>query len=519
MNRLYATLLVLAEVLWSYSVIVALTEWAWIGWERPPLSLPVAMLLATAALVPVLLSEGGSLAFERLRVFVLPIQVLLLASVVRLEASPGYALLDLEWFSAIWDSPQLFLGAAAYGAFLLWRGVTATAPLPVPERLHTRFLIGLSVLFFALLFAFFTDNDFDTRRPLLSLGVFGVMYFGVGMAAIAVANLRDIRREMVRRSDTGLPSLREWMAVPLAAIGGMLLTALVFSAFFSFDLARLLLIPLEYLARGIAIAILYGIIFPISFLAGGLTWLLQQLTGNIMEEEQTGEGAQLTDEPLLVEQGETVLFSDTALLVLQWGAGILVALVVILILAKALGRLRRNREDTDEEEVSESLGALSNFLQDLRMFLSWLLGLFRRRRKAPPVEAPMPVSVIADTGGVNPRVHHPRDLPGPPVGGPHRRPPPPRRGDPVRVRHAHAPAGLHGGTRPRRHHPGLRRGPLRRRRPLPRPPPLAKPPMAPPPRRPNAGGGGVGTRAKRAGNHEEGNKWLRLRAALTPEGE
>ena len=52
MNRLYATLLVLAEVLWSYSVIVALTEWAWIGWERPPLTLPVAMLLAAAALVP-----------------------------------------------------------------------------------------------------------------------------------------------------------------------------------------------------------------------------------------------------------------------------------------------------------------------------------------------------------------------------------------------------------------------------------------------------------------------------------
>ena len=70
MNRLYATLLVLAEVLWSYSVIVALTEWAWIGWERPPLSLPVAMLLAAAALVPVLLSEGGSLgirAASRLR--------------------------------------------------------------------------------------------------------------------------------------------------------------------------------------------------------------------------------------------------------------------------------------------------------------------------------------------------------------------------------------------------------------------------------------------------------------------
>ena len=401
MNRLYATILVLGELLWSYSVIVALTEWGWLAWERPPLSLPMAMLLAAAALVPVLLSEGGSSAFERFRVLVLPAQVLLLAAAVRVEASSGFALLDLAWFSAIWDSPQLFLGASAYGTFLLWRGITATAPLPVPERLHTRFLIGLSVLFFALLFAFFADNDYDDRSPLLSLGVFGAMYFGVGMAAIALANLRDIRREMIRRSDTGLPSMREWMAVPLSAIGGMLMLALVFSAFFSFDLARLLLIPLEYLARGVAFVILYGIIFPLSYLAGGLTWLLQQLVGNIREEEEPGEGAQLTDEPLLVEQGETVLFSDTALLALQWAAGILVALVVILILAKALGRLRRNREDTDEEEVSESLGALSNFLQDLRMFLSWLLGLFWRRRKPAPAEAYMPVSITGDTGEIS----------------------------------------------------------------------------------------------------------------------
>ena len=170
MNRLYATILVLGELLWSYSVIVALTEWGWLAWERPPLSLPMAMLLAAAALVPVLLSEGGSSAFERFRVLVLPAQVLLLAAAVRFEASSGYALFDLAWFSAIWDSPQLFLGASAYGTFLLWRGITATAPLPVPERLHTRFLIGLSVLFFALLFAFFADNDFDDRSPLLSLG-------------------------------------------------------------------------------------------------------------------------------------------------------------------------------------------------------------------------------------------------------------------------------------------------------------------------------------------------------------
>ena len=395
MNRLYATLLVALELLWSYAIIVALTEWDWIGWSRPPVSLPMALALAAAALAPAMLDDRAS----RLRTAVLPLQVLLLAAVVRFEAGGGYALLDASWFVDIWDGPQIFLGATAFGAFLLWRGVTATSPLPVPERLHTRFLLGLAILFFALLLGFFTDNDYDARNPLLSLGFYAVTYFAVGMAAIAIANLRDIRREMTRRSDTGLPSLREWMAVPMTAITGMLMVSLVFSAFFSFDLARFLLIPLEYIARGVAFAILYGIIFPLSFLAGGLTWLLQRLVGTVIEEEeQPGGEAALEDDPLLVEQGETVLFSDAALLALQWAAGILVALLIIFILAKALGRFRRDRDDGGEEEVSESLGAWSGFRQDLSMFFAWLLGLFRRKEQPVIEEAPLPVSITGDTG-------------------------------------------------------------------------------------------------------------------------
>ena len=399
MNRLYAALLVLLELLWSYALIVALTEWAWIGWERPPLSLPAAGLLALAALAPALMPGDGDSPLARFRGALLPLQVLLLALVVRTQASAGYALLDAEWFTAVWDAPQLFLGAAAYGAFLMWRCGTATSPLPVPERLHTRFLLGLAVLFFALLFAFFTDDDFDQRNPLLALGVYGVTYFGVGLAAIAVANLRDIRREMVRRSDTGLPSLREWMAVPLAAIFGMVSVSLVFSALFSFDIARLIVIPLEYLARGIAIAILYGVIFPLSFLAGGVTWLLQRLVRTVVDEEEQGGDAQIEDEPLLVEQGEAVLFSDAALLALQWAAGILAAIVVIIILARALKRFRRDGDDGGEEEVSESLDPWSNLKYDLGLFAAWLMGLFRRKPRPAPVEAAPPAAVSGDTGG------------------------------------------------------------------------------------------------------------------------
>ena len=398
MNRLYAALLVLLELLWTYAVIVALTEWGWIGWDRPPVSLPAATLLAAAALAPALMPDSSESVFVRFRGVVLPLQVVLLAAVVRTQTAAGYELLDFDWFTALWDAPQLFLGAVAYGTFLLWRAGTATAPLPVPERLHTRFLLGLAVLFLTLLLAFFADDDTDARSPLLSLAVYSVAYFAAGMAAVAVANLRDIRREMVRRSDTGLPSLREWMAVPLATIAGMLFTSLVFSALFSFDLARLLLIPLEYLARGVAIAILYGVIWPLSFVAGALTWFLEWIGGAVQqEEEQDGDGPLLTEDPLLVEQGETVLFSETALLILQWGLGVLAALVVILILAKALNRFRRDT-DAGEEEVTESLDPWSNFKHDLNLFVGWLLGLFRRKPKPAPAGLPTPVAVTGETG-------------------------------------------------------------------------------------------------------------------------
>lgn len=398
MNRLYASLLVLLELLWTYAVVVALTEWGWIGWERPPVSLPAATLLAAAALAPALAPNDSESLFVRLRGAVLPLQVLLLAFVVRTQTSAGYPLLDTDWFIALWDAPQLFLGAVAYGVFLLWRAGTAISPLPVPERLHSRFLLGLAILFLALLLAFFTDDEADSRSPLLSLAVYSVTFFGAGMAAIAVANLRDIRREMVRRSDAGLPSLREWMAVPLVTIVGLLFTSLVFSAFFSFDLARLLLIPLEYLARGIAIAILYGIIWPLSFVAGALTWFLGWVGGSVRQEEQAGEGPQLTDDPLIVEQGEAVLFSETALLLLQWGLGILAAIIVILILAKALNRFRRDSDD-GEEEVSESLDPWSNFKHDLNLFVGWLLGLFRRKRGPGAAELPTPIAVTGDAAG------------------------------------------------------------------------------------------------------------------------
>jgi len=397
MTRLLPAVIVLLELLWSYSALVAVSEWGWIGWNSPPLSLPGAIVLAAIALAPAMLAESGTWSAERLRAFILPIQVIVLILVVRIDLSGGYGLFDFDWFSYIGGDISFVVGAAAYSVFLLWRGISVTAELPSMETLHRRFLLGLIAVLMAFVFAMVTDESGDDRHPMVSLGVYGVAYFGAGMLSVALANLRNIRREMQRRSDDSAPSLRQWMVFPVVVVAAMVVVSLLVSAVFSFDIAALLLIPITLVAKGVTTIILYGIIWPLGFVAGGLIWLLQKLGGTV-EPEPDGDGGapELTEEgPAFVEENAGYMLPDSVVLAIEWTVGIIAAIIVILILRKALSKFRRGSKDEDEEGDSESLGAWEGMRGDLLTFLATILGLFRRKRDPPAQPPPVPASVTA----------------------------------------------------------------------------------------------------------------------------
>ncbi|MCH8940260.1 MAG: DUF4129 domain-containing protein [Chloroflexi bacterium] len=398
MTRLLPAVIVLLELLWSYSALVAVSEWGWIGWNSPPISLPGAIAVAAIALAPAMLVESGSWSAERLRAFILPVQVALLILVVRIDLSGGYGLFDFDWFSYIGGDISFVVGAAAYGVFLLWRGISVTAELPSMETLHRRFLLGLVAILMAFVFAMVTDESGDGRHPLVSLGVYGVAYFGAGMLSVALATLHNIRREMQRRSDDAAPSLRQWMVFPVVVVTAMVIVSLLVSAVFSFDIAALLLIPITLVAKGVTAIILYGIIWPLGFVAGGLIWLLQKLGGAVepQPDEEGGGPVQLTEEGAsFPEDTAGFMLPDGVVLAIEWAVGIIAAIVVILILYKALSKFRRGEKEEDEEGDSESLGAWEGMKGDLQTFLATILGWFKRRRDPAAQPPPVPASVTA----------------------------------------------------------------------------------------------------------------------------
>ena len=396
MTRLFPAVIVLLELLWSYSALVAVSEWGWIGWASPPMSVFGATVLAVGALIPAMLVDNGRWSTERLRPLLLPFQVVLLIIVVRFELSGGYGLFDFDWFSYVGGDISFLLGAAVYGVLLLWRGLSVTMELPSIETLHRRFLIGLAIVLMAFVFAMVTDESGDDRHPLVWLGFYGVAYFGAGMIAIALANLRNIRHEMVRRSDDTAPSIRQWMVFPVVVVVVMLIVSLLVSAVFSFDIAALLLVPITLIAKGVTAVILYGIIWPLGFVAGALIWILQKLGGQVNPEpDGDGPPAELTEEGAsFVEENPGHVLPDSVVLSVQWTVGIIAAIIVILILYKALSKFRRGEKGEEEEGSSESLGAWEGVRGDLRSFLASLFSWFRRRRDPAIEPMPVPASVI-----------------------------------------------------------------------------------------------------------------------------
>lgn len=395
MRKLFPSTIVGLELLWSYSALVAISEWGWVGWPIPPISLIGACALAASALAPSMLPENGSWSTERLRPYILPVQVLVLILVVRFELSAGYSMVDLDWFSYVAGDISFVLGACGYGFFLIWRGVSVTSELPSMDSLHRRFLLGLIAILMALILTMFTDEHGDSRSPLVSLGAYGVAFFGTGMIAMALANLQSIRRGIERRSGDPAPTLRQWMVFPLTAVIGMISIALIVSAIFSFDIASFLLTPITFIVKAVAVIFLYGIIWPLSFVAGGLIWLLRKLGGQVEPgPEEDGGGLQLTEDPAFPEENPGYMLSDSIVLAIQWSVGIIAAIVAILILYKALSKFRKTDKEDDQEGTSESLGVWGGIKDDVRTLLVAISRWIRRHRKDAAQPPTVPASVV-----------------------------------------------------------------------------------------------------------------------------
>ena len=392
-------LVVLLEVLWAYPWLIWISGWRGLEWDQPPVSLGGAVALAVAVEVVTRFSLGRNWSLKLVRLFMLSAGTLLLAIVVRIELSGGHALWDTGWGQYALDNLSLLFGGLAFGAYLIWRGISVGREGLTFHDLYQRFVIGLAALVILLVLWSTTSGAGEMQRDnLASAGLYAASYFFVGLLALALANLQSVREQMLLHDEVSRLFNRRWLSLLLGVVLAIVFVALGVASVFSVDLVALLFHPLNLLADWLLIAFFYGIVLPFALVGAGVVYglqLLYHLIGPGAEPEpiEPPDLSDLTELSEGQEMGEGVGISPELVLALKWGLVALVVLLVLFILARTLFRYWKGQAQGEIEEVSESLWSWEGFKSDLRSFLASLLRRFKRQKPATPVVVSPPIAV------------------------------------------------------------------------------------------------------------------------------
>ena len=392
-GRAIPLLAVLMEVLWVYPWFVWIGEWEVLGWMEPPLALGSALALSLAAEAISHHSLARNWTPSRTSLLVLPILFFLLAAVLRLDMSGGYALWDPGWIQKALEHPSPFLGGLALGIFLLWRGISNGRGIPSFDGLYRRFLMGLVALVLLLVIR---SSTVGTSEVLASTGFYVLGFFSVGLLSLGLVNLQSIGKEMLHREGASGMLDRQWFPMLLGVVFIIIAVSLVTASAFSLNLATSLLRPLGVLVNWLVTAIIFTVALPLALVAAGLIYVFRFLVSFIGRGEPPETFSPPGPEEIrrAVEGQDASRISPEALLALKVSVGVLLALLVLFILGRALRRYWSGREEREGiEQVSESLWSWDGFKSDVRSFLSKLMSRFNRQKHATPDAAPLPVAV------------------------------------------------------------------------------------------------------------------------------
>jgi len=327
----------------------------------------------------------------------LSIMLVTIFLVVSIEYGSGFTFLSRQWFGNItqifldsFSHPHPITPALIVSVYLCWRGIrVGHSPLYFTD-IYPSFLFGLAAL--VLLIAVWTASlgvgSLESLASTVGLHVAGFFFFG--LMALALGNLQAVRRKMLQEEMMPV-SIRRWVSILLGVVGGIVLLGIGIASIFSADFVALLarflslitdlsykvmyylLIPLEYLARGIA----YAVEFIINLIRGGQP-LEPFTTPELLKPGELPEGA--TYETVGVD----------VVLILKWVLFALIVIAVLFLLARAISRFRSLRAEAEVEEINESLWSWQGFKADLRLFFSMILRRWQRKRIEPVPVSPVP---------------------------------------------------------------------------------------------------------------------------------
>ena len=275
------------------------------------------------------------------------------------QASIGVSGLDLGWIGSLHSdgAPLMAALGGLFGVALWWwGGRLASVDNPV-ERLEASFRLGVMAMAIGAVFDMFHEAD---------LRVFPLMFlfFASGLTGLAVGHRLPATRRAVDEA--------AWSRIIGVVVSAVLVSGLLFSLLqrnvLSLVGGALLAVP-----KGLALVVLYVVIFPISYV---VIWIMETIRGlfgepEVRELQEQIESGGLMESVREVVEGAEKQGPGAWVQVLQWTLVALLIVVVLYILGRAFRRRlagREARETGTRESVKEDANPafdLANLLFNL----------------------------------------------------------------------------------------------------------------------------------------------------------
>lgn len=293
------------------------------------------------------------------------------------------ALWELRWVALLAQDPAATIMIALVVVWLWWWGIRTGRGRVYYDLFTTDFTWGMLMLAVGVAIAYATR-----LIPLLQVLPVLILFFAVGLAATAIANLQSARRFEGGRTGQSLAVNRYWLGTVVVVIGVVLVAGLLLSQLFTpgaitWILARLATL-LEWLAW-LLLLVITLVSYPLFALFEWIARLVRPGSGP--------NDRPLSNPPSFAEQFKDLqpghpTVSPQVYVSLQVLAGILLVAAIVLIFALAFRRFKTLLEE-DVEETRD-------FILSMDLLKEQLAQLFRRKNKAGSVEPAPFVSIVGD---------------------------------------------------------------------------------------------------------------------------
>jgi hypothetical protein len=385
----YPLAVVLMEAFWISPWLNWLGIWPLFPEPRPVLSLAsiaIVLLLSLAATRLILKKEWSLWA---IRWSIIGLGAVTMLFVLAFEYTDGYAFLSGGWFGHIgqalgstFSHPRTLVVAIPVMIYLWWRGIRLGQSTSIFKSVYRSFLLGLIAFIVLIVLWQITSasGQFPSAGP--SMGWSVIAFFFFGLMAIAICHLY-IMRSTMPKEEAALTSIKRWLPVMLAVIGGMVLVgfgvASIFSPDFFTTISNATGVVMRFFDK-----ILDYIMIPLNYIFEAIFWLLRLIIGLLRTDtlQQPGDSGNISASPFpqVIPAEVPPLVTE----IIKWTVLAIIIGLVLFFLIKAIARSRDRHAREEIEEIHESLFSWRGLRNDLKDLLKMMGQRFQRKETGAP---------------------------------------------------------------------------------------------------------------------------------------